>query len=265
MQGDKYKWAICAFKLDGTCALIEYGACLTSAELYEMMADPRTHHGNNPFVCLADPAMPLQVEHGLIDSGHDTFNIYEFCIRTGWIWWPSKGVGNLGMTGRLVDAKEDFYNGEPILRYHYNDFQVKVAYYKHKIARAHEPRNLAPRLYFPEDIEDDFICEQISESLGPRKGSGSLKVMEWHHDKTIGPNDWGDAMKMQFVIWQIVGPGRQAEAAKQEAAAAKAAGNPRREYTLRPVPAAPPEPVTIPVPAKPLTVAEALARIRARV
>jgi hypothetical protein len=30
--------------------------------------------------------------------------------------------------------------------------------------------------------------------------------MKWEHNTRIGPNDWGDALKMQFALWQIVGP-----------------------------------------------------------
>jgi len=42
--------------------------------------------------------------------------------------------------------------------------------------------------------------------------------MEWQHDPKIGPNDWGDAGKMQYVIWQIAGPGIQADAQRQSSA-----------------------------------------------
>ena len=38
--------------------------------------------------------------------------------------------------------------------------------------------------------------------------------MEWSHDRKIGPNDWGDALKMQYVVWQLVGPALQAASAK---------------------------------------------------
>ena len=95
----------------------------------------------------------------------------------------------------------------PILRYHYNDFALKVLFYKYKIERRTDPR-----LYLPEDIEPEFIVEWLSESLGPKRLSTNTKKMEWQHNPKIGPNDWGDAGKMQYVIWQIVGPGIQAEA-----------------------------------------------------
>ena len=222
VQGDKFKWTICGWQADGTCALIDYGACLSSAELYEMILDPRSAAGD-PLVCLVAPDQPLTIAHGLIDSGHDTYQIYEFCIRTDWAWFPSKGVGGIDAGGQLVFAKQDFYEGTPILRYHYNDFQLKVLYYKHKIERAHDPSYPAPRLYFPSDIGDDFIVEQISESLERVQRSGGVKTMKWRHDSRVGPNDWGDAMKMQFAIWQIVGPQYQ-----------PAAGLNVRHYELKP-------------------------------
>jgi hypothetical protein len=120
--------------------------------------------------------------------------------------YPSKGGGTLE-SGRICEGREDFYEGEPILRYHYNDFALKVLFYKYKLERRTDPR-----LYLPEDIEIDFIVEWLSESLGPKRLSTQTKKMEWQHDPKIGPNDWGDAGKMQYVIWQIVGPGMQAAA-----------------------------------------------------
>ena len=231
VQGDKYKFTFCGWKLDGTCALIDYGACLASDELYEKSLDPRTREGA-PFMNMVNPDHSMIAEHGLVDSRYDTSEIYEFCIRTGWVWYPSMGVGALGMSGRMVEAKDDFYEGTPILRYHYNDYMVKVNYYKNKIARAHDPKNTGPRLYFPKDIEDDFITEQTSESLQPSKRSG-FKRMEWEHDKKIGPNDWGDAMKMQFVIWQIVGPMKQAQARLAANGVTDKGAPPAREYKIK--------------------------------
>lgn len=214
VQGDKYKWTVCAWRFDGTCALVEYGACLSSAELFEMMLDPRTAEGA-PLVCLANPNQSLVIDHGLIDSGHDTFGIYDFCVRTNWVWYPSKGVGQLGMTGRMVEARNDTYQGVPVIRYHYNDYMTKVNL-AHKISRAHDSKATSPRLFFPRNIGDDLVIELLSESLQPSKRSG-YKRMEWIHDKKIGPNDWWDALKMQFVIWQIVGPKLQMDHGKPAA------------------------------------------------
>jgi hypothetical protein len=230
VQGDKYKFTVCGWKPDGTCALIDYGACLSASELYEMMTDLRTEAGA-PMVWLGAPDAPLVAECGLIDSGdgNATFDIYSFCVRTGWLWYPSKGVGGISLSGRLVEAKEDFYEGEPILRYHYNDHAIKVHLYKDRIQKAHDPKRIAPRLYAPRDIGDEFVVELISESLQPAKASGNIKRMLWVHDRKIGPNDWGDALKTQFAIWQIMGPGIQAEAARAE-------GRPPRMFELKPPP-----------------------------
>ena len=61
VQGDKFKWTICGFKADGTCALIDYGACLSSAELYEMILDPRSSAGDP--LALPAPAHHLEAYH----------------------------------------------------------------------------------------------------------------------------------------------------------------------------------------------------------
>ncbi len=65
------------------------------------------------------------------------------------------------------------------------------------------------RLFLPHDTGDDFIVELLSESLQTDPRDPMKKRMLWLHDKTIGPNDYGDALKMQFIIWQIIGPALQ--------------------------------------------------------
>lgn len=207
VQGDCFKYIIAAFKHDGTCAVVDYGKTLSSEDLFDLTNDPRATDGTRLFCPLLPDASHI-IEHGLIDSGHDTFAIYDFCIRTGFHWYPSKGVGSID-GGRLIEGRDDVYDGDYILRYHYNDHQIKIHLYKNKIARAHDPKNKGPRLYLPSDVEDEFIVELLSESLQPRPGIA--RRMEWFHDTKIGPNDWGDALKMQYVIWQIAGPQLQAE------------------------------------------------------
>lgn len=210
-QGDQLKWTLCAWKLDGTMALIEYGATLADRDLLQLSENPLNHAGL-PILCKPNPELFLYAGYGmesggcLIDSGFDTFDVYDFCAASGWRWYPSKGVPGLTMTGVLVEAKRDFKDGREILRYHYNDYQLKVAFYKGKIELHSHPNPKLRRtsnLYLPADIGEDFIAELTSESLRPDPRTGK---MLWHHDKTIGPNDWGDAMKKQLALWQIIGP-----------------------------------------------------------
>lgn len=234
-QGDRKKWIMAAWKPDGTAAIVEYGQTLADAEILDLLDAPRAHDGSR-LVCLADPDRPLIIEWGLYDSGFEHTDVYDACEASGWRLYPSKGVPGLGVGGRLVEGKEDFYEGRSILRYHYNDFQLKVHFYKYKVEKRTEPR-----LYLPDDVDDEFVVEWISESLGPKKLSSNTKIMEWFHDRKIGPNDWGDCGKKLYVLWQIMGPKLQADA--------------QRTYTLRPPP---PEP---PAPSRPLS--EVIASVRA--
>ena len=215
VQHDKFKWIICGWQVDGTCAVIEYGASLSTSDLYEKMIDPRAHDGS-PLISLLAPDLPLIAEHGLIDSGYNTFAIYDFCIRTGWQWYPSKGTGGIELSGQMVAGRQDFYEGQPILRYHYNDHALKTLLYNSKISKAHDTKWKSPRLYLPHDLTDEFIVELLSESLVPMRTSGRSVRMKWEHNTRIGPNDWGDALKMQFALWQIVGPQYQSALANPQ-------------------------------------------------
>lgn len=211
-QGDKKKWTLFGWKIDGTCALIEYGACLGDQTLLDLCDRPLSHHGQ-PIICLADESVHIHAGLGLdtggclIDSGFETFDVYDFCHASGWRWYPSKGVTRLTDGGYLVEAKRDFKDGREILRYHYNDYQLKVHFYKGIIERHSHPdpkiRKPSP-LHLPHDIDDEFIAELLSESLQPRKLTTGGVRMEWHHDKSIAPNDYADALKMQFALWQIL-------------------------------------------------------------
>lgn len=211
-QGDKKKWIIAAWKVDGTCAIVEYGATLSDKDIVEMLDKPVSHDGSR-LICLADPSREIVIEHGLCDSGFEHTDVYDMCIDSGWRLYPSKGVGKLSSGGRICEGKDDFYNGEPILVYHYNDFQLKVHFYKGKVQKRSDAR-----LYLPDDVDDEFVVEWISESLGPKKLSTGYSIMEWTHDRKVGPNDFGDAGKMLYVIWQIMGPKIQREAAERRAA-----------------------------------------------
>ena len=213
-QGDRVKWTLCAWRIDGTMTLIDYGSYLSTNELLTLSNDPRDHLGR-PLLCKPNPDLALFAGYGmasggcLIDSGFETFDIYDFCDASGWRWYPSKGVPGLTQPGLMVEAKSDFKDGREILRYHYNDYQLKVAFYKGKIELHSHPNpkmRRASNLYLPTDIGEDFVSELTSESLKPDPRTGR---QVWQHDKTIGPNDWGDAMKMQLALWQIIGPGIQ--------------------------------------------------------
>lgn len=216
------------------CAVLEYGAVLADQDLLNLN-DPATllDHNGDPFryhpdvirSCerkLAeggsagqDPVSllpPIRAGFGLpagclIDSGFEGFDVYDFCEASGWGWYPSKGVPGLDAGGQMVEAKTLFKDGREIILYKYHDYAIKVHFYKDWIARHTHPkieaRKVSP-LFLPYDIGDDFILELLTESLQPRKLN--TKQFEWVHDKNMGPNDYGDAMKMQPVIWQIVGP-----------------------------------------------------------
>ena len=204
-QGDRRKWIMWAFKTDGTAAIVEYGACLGDQDILEIIDFPRDHRGER-IVCLADPARQLIIEHGLADARYEPTEVYGLCSKSGWRIFPSMGSGGLTYGGRLVEGKPEYWEGESFYRYGYHDYALKVHFYKHVVANRSNPR-----LYLPDDVGDDFVVEWISESLAPKKLSSNTSIMEWQHDHKIGPNDWGDAGKMGYALWQIMGPKLQSQ------------------------------------------------------
>lgn len=221
VQGDRKKWLLGAWKADGTLAVVEYGQSLSLDDMLDIAREPKSHAGL-PIICLADPELVIQVGHGLpsggalIDSGYDTITIYKFCAATGWQFYPSKGVPRLDIGGNMFEAKTDFIDGQQILRYQYHDYSITTHLMKWKIGAHTQPDAKLRKpsdLHLPEDVTDEFVAEFLSMSLQPdRRAKTAVPRMIWFHDKTIAPNDWPDCLKMQYVIWQIIGPAIRAAA-----------------------------------------------------
>lgn len=218
VQGDKYKWCMVAFRMTPQGpqrALIEYGACLGQDSLLELTTNPVNHAGV-PMICLPSPDTAIYAGLGfgnggcLIDSGFRTMEIYDFCLQSGWRFMPAKGVAGIDRSsGSVVEAKTDFANGAAILRYHYRDSDVKTMLGKGVFER-HSHVNpqvrKAQQFFFPHDIGEDFIGELLSESMQPIKATNGQTRMTWIHDKSMGPNDWFDALKLSaIVLWEIAG------------------------------------------------------------
>lgn len=217
VQGDVRKWIRGAFNRKGELFVVDYGASLAYDDL----------------IAEADIPVPDSAggeawtsREGIIDEGFETTKVRSFCIRTGHRFFPAKGRGGIQIR-TLVSASETPHDGELINVYHFNDDEFKRSLYIDRIrdlAKIKSGKSFTPRLWLPRDIDGDFIAELCAERLVPQSTPWGFTKHIW--EKT-GTNDFGDALKLLYVLWFTAAPeildAIEAEEKKAKAAA-EAAG-----------------------------------------
>jgi phage terminase large subunit GpA-like protein len=200
-QGDVVKWTKCGWLPDGTVYLIDYGYVLAPDELIAVAGDP--------FEVLSDGTMVSKTNDGLIDEGYNTTEIRDFCERSDGLFHPSKGRGGIQVRQAVYESTA-LHRGREMLVYHYDDDDMKKQLYRARIKDAMDEKRQAkrlvriPRLWLPQDIGPDFIGELTSEKFVEERDPRGFTRWAWVKDESR-PNDFGDAMKMHFVLWHIVG------------------------------------------------------------
>lgn len=201
VQQDLKKWTKMGFAPDGEAWLISYGSTLSFDELLAV-ADEDIKLGVRP----DDPGPVTKVLVGFIDEGHDTMKVRDFCLRSNGRFWPVRGRGGIQVR-EVVDRKDDVpHEGGYVSVYHFSDDDFKKELYRYRIGEF--PRiagGVSPikRLWFPVDIEDEFVKELCAEQMALVKVRGRM-VMRWLDPKEA--NDYGDCVKIGLVAWYVIKP-----------------------------------------------------------
>lgn len=147
---------------------------------------------------------------GLVDEGWKQDVVLSFCVRAkydafNFRFLPSKGRGQAQSIGGLVSESPRVHEGHTFMAYHFNDPKFKSSLYISRILEFPDiksGRSKVPRLWFPEDVDGDFLEELMGEALEPVVNEWGQTRMMW---KKTGPNHWGDAVKDLLVLWHVVG------------------------------------------------------------
>lgn len=190
-QAHFLKFTVLAWNEAGESWLIDYGVTdevklLTEIRVREYRFEGRTH----------------RIYGGVMDRGYAPRSVYKTCAaaqKMGWHLYPSLGSGseNDRYTADSLREKEDtLKSGHRVRYYQYHDHSIKFDFYFGCVQNRE-----APRLYLPDPVPQDIVTELTSEYWDEDK-------QRFIHDKTLGPNDYGDTLKMQKgVVWPvIVGP-----------------------------------------------------------
>lgn len=163
---------------------------------------------------------------GLIDEGHDTFTVRDFCHSTKPSpelpprFFPCKGIAKVNATEMVMEIPDKFRTakdgGEIITVYHFSDDDLKRELYIGRIGGFDAMKGApasdgatwktnkgVPRLWFPAYAEEWFLQELRQEKRALVKHKGK---MVWMWEAPKGANDYGDALKMCFAAWHILRP-----------------------------------------------------------
>lgn len=195
VQKDVKKWTKTAFTAKGEAYVLDYGFTLSYDELLAVADDPIPIEGTNETVT---------VDFGLIDEGHDTMNVREFCQSSQGLFHPCKGRSG-AILRDVVDQKTGFrQNGQEITIFHFSDDDFKSDLYLTRIGKHKaivKGQNRAPRLWFMAKPDADFVSELCQEKRVQVMKKGRL---QWVWDDPKAPNDFGDTVKYALVAWYVV-------------------------------------------------------------
>lgn len=198
-QGYGLKFVVFCWSKKGEAYPIDYGL-LAGDNPEELLVDLRHRRYSVPGT---DRRLPIF--GGLVDSGWDRKPVFEACIRAqtlGFQLYPSRGdFYHSEYKGKSIYLREkvDFTeSGVPVDVWNYYDHAVKMDFYIGKVHRRDQPR-----LWMPDPVPPPFLTELTSEKL-TMTTEGGRKKQKFVHVESMGPNDYGDCFKMQYVFRTIL-------------------------------------------------------------
>lgn len=235
------KWIKTGWRLsDETCWVIDYGICHAFDELLQIADKPVEIVKWNEETPEAERVNPT-VYKGFIDEGFDQTGTRDWVIETYlgqtadgnadyrfYPCWGRAGVQTAGFKDMWVTPKVP-HKGWPLVSYYFNEWLFKQELYNNRIGRFREledaikkgnPLPNIPRFWFPSKIDDDFVSELCQEAK-----VWDEKKKKWVWRDPTKPNDFGDALKMNLVLWFVMMPFLQLRRMKEYDASPKSASN----------------------------------------
>lgn len=224
VQQDVQKWVKTGWRLhDETCWVIDYGECLSFDELIHV-ADTPVRIPSWPDSVPASARIEPTVYKGLIDEGDgnrrpavrdwviETFLGVDGNGQADYRFYPCWGRAGMQISNwrDMFTARSIEHKGWPLLTYYHNEWLFKSELYTNRIGRFREilealkkgePPPPVPRIWFPARIDDEFVSELCQEA---RVWDDKKKRWIWRDPPKA--NDYGDALKMNLVLWYVMLP-----------------------------------------------------------
>jgi phage terminase large subunit GpA-like protein len=231
MASDKqlnlYKWVKTGWTNNGDCYVIDWGECLSAAELLHIADDPVIVDKWNEDTPSEKRVNPV-VYKGMVDEGYMQDEVRDFVVSTClgrnvdgsfnyrfYSCWGQGGIHSRSLRDLVVpvygDKPNAIHRGYPIYAYRFSDDNFKDQLYNKRFGgfkefeaaiKAGKPAPNKPRVFFPAHLEPAFVRELCQE-----KFTWSEKNKRWEWIEPKEKNDFGDALKMNFVGFYILAPG----------------------------------------------------------
>lgn len=226
-----YVPVIMAWQVDGTAAIIDWFTALADLDItrrfdLDIPVLEKPIHGPQPLP--GQIPGPVRVQYALGDAGGKkgrTADVYDLCLSMPGRIYPSFGRGGRQITTPIAERKTE-HRLQTLIYYAFSDLTFKNKLYLDRIGRIKEIKkaqaegkdpvlfNLPPRLYIPNDADKQLV----RELAGERQDADG----EWE-DPAPGPNHFGDAVKLGYVLFEWLLPRIKAskEKARRDAEAAQ--------------------------------------------
>ncbi|MFT3992153.1 MAG: phage terminase large subunit family protein [Luteolibacter sp.] len=203
-QGNHQKWVKYAFLPNGDMFVFDWGKSLALVEADDLVKIP-----------VNTPNGPVYVQRIVIDEGGKDGTSYEvraFCLPRYPVFSPMKGRGGIQVKNTVFFSPSAVSRGglDKIPVCHFDDDAFKRTLYLDRIKKfdAQKSREFGyPRLWLPSDVSEEFVRELCGEQLVKELDSNGVPQYVW---KPKPPNDFGDCLKMGYVLWNCIGASFQA-------------------------------------------------------
>lgn len=173
---DLQYWAVCGIGIGGEQWVIDWGTVMSIEEIPAHAAGLE-YEGR-------------RVTLGFVDSGFNTMKVYDACMASEGLLWPTKG--SEARTGTYTETRLQDYCGMTL--YIYADHQQKNALYADRIARGGRPL-----LHLPRDADEALLRGLAGQELRRKEGS------RWATWRKVAGDHFGDCVKLCALTYQIAG------------------------------------------------------------
>jgi phage terminase large subunit GpA-like protein len=205
-QGNHQKFVKGAFMPNGDLYIVDWGRTLSLEEYVQAEKPDQIPIVDQP---IQTPKGPITVQRSIVDEGGKdgtSYIVRNFCFRLFPKFVPCKGRGGVQVKNTIHWSESKLMRGGeggiPVC--HFDDDGFKTLLYIDRIKKFDEfkSRNFGvPRIWLPIDVTEEFVRELCGENLVKEADEFGVIQFVWQPNP---PNDWGDGVKMLYVLWNTI-------------------------------------------------------------
>lgn len=194
---DIYKWVVGVWTREWELYIVDYGTTRNSVGVQGVVEGRRyVWEGGRGGGATGGKGEEFGIDRGLIDARFGKKEVVRLCIATKFRLMPAMGHGDSSsFSGRSIrNNRVETIEGRNVRFYDFYNHDFETDLYVGKIKRREKPR-----LWLPTNCGEEFGQELRSTRLVVNVSRSGRQTEEWKADEDIA-NDWGDAVKLQYVL-----------------------------------------------------------------